>query len=260
MQPHDESSLSTHIDPDTLALLALGEPVASSLEREHLAACGLCSGELAELGAAARLARDSISVEPLAVPSADVWSRIQVELHLGDAAKADADAADEADEAMPARDPRGTPAIPLRARRRWPVLLAAAASIVVLVAAATVGWLLLRPVPPRVLASTTLEALPAWPEATGEAVVERLPDGERVVRVTLDAPPTPGDYREAWLLTEDATDLVSLGVMSDSPATFAVPEGIDLAEFDLVDVSAEPTDGDPAHSGDSIVRGRLSVG
>ena len=36
-----------------------------------------------------------------------------------------------------------------------------------------------------------------------------------------------------------------------------VPAGIDPAQFALVDVSREPVDGEPAHSGDSIVRGLL---
>jgi hypothetical protein len=39
--------------------------------------------------------------------------------------------------------------------------------------------------------------------------------------------------------------------------TFAVPAGLDLDRFRLVDVSDEPRDGNPAHSGDSIVRGAL---
>jgi anti-sigma-K factor RskA len=248
MQRHDHESVTLHLDPDTLALLALGEPVATDDDRRHLASCDRCSGELAELGVAARVARDSISVEPLAVPSAAVWSRIQADLGF-------ADPIDIAD--------GGTgiaPVTPLSTGRRWGVVAAAAAAVVVLVAGATIGWRLLRPVPPEVLASATLEALPSWPDATGDAVVERLPGGERVVRLTLDAPATPGDYREAWLITGDATALVSLGVVSETTSTFAIPEGIDLEEYELVDVSAEPTDGDPSHSGDSIVRGRLSAG
>ena len=37
----------------------------------------------------------------------------------------------------------------------------------------------------------------------------------------------------------------------------ALSADIDLAEFVLVDISAEPEDGAPEHSGDSIVRGEL---
>ena len=50
---------------------------------------------------------------------------------------------------------------------------------------------------------------------------------------------------------------MSLGLLEGASGRFVVPDGIDLDEFTLVDVSAEPVDGDPAHSGDSIVRGEL---
>jgi hypothetical protein len=38
-----------------------------------------------------------------------------------------------------------------------------------------------------------------------------------------------------------------------------IPDGLDLAEFPVVDVSREPLDGDPAHSSDSISRGTLEL-
>jgi hypothetical protein len=38
-----------------------------------------------------------------------------------------------------------------------------------------------------------------------------------------------------------------------------IPESVDLARYSVVDISAEPVDGDPTHSGDSIVRGALDV-
>ena len=37
-----------------------------------------------------------------------------------------------------------------------------------------------------------------------------------------------------------------------------LPAQVDVGEFPVVDVSIEPADGDPAHSGDSVVRGTLS--
>ena len=66
-----------------------------------------------------------------------------------------------------------------------------------------------------------------------------------------------GDYREVWLIREDGQALISLGVLDDASGTFRVPDGVDLDEYRLVDISFEPVDGDPAHSGDSIVRGEL---
>ncbi len=40
--------------------------------------------------------------------------------------------------------------------------------------------------------------------------------------------------------------------------TFEVPDDVDLDRFDVVDVSVEPDDGDPTHSGASILRGDLT--
>ncbi|HEU4758159.1 MAG TPA: anti-sigma factor, partial [Agromyces sp.] len=76
--------------------------------------------------------------------------------------------------------------------------------------------------------------------------------------VDLDAAVPAGDVREVWLIRTDASGLVSLGLLEGDSGRFVVPDGIDLGEFTLVDVSAEPVDGDPAHSGDSIVRGELT--
>ena len=55
----------------------------------------------------------------------------------------------------------------------------------------------------------------------------------------------------------DVTQLVSLGVLEGDSGTFAIPAGLELDELPVVDVSLEPFDGDPAHSGDSVVRGTL---
>ena len=48
------------------------------------------------------------------------------------------------------------------------------------------------------------------------------------------------------------------GLLEGSEGTFPLPAGVDLSEYSVVDVSREPSDGDPAHSGDSIVRGALA--
>ncbi|MGV8896663.1 MAG: anti-sigma factor domain-containing protein [Rhodoglobus sp.] len=108
------------------------------------------------------------------------------------------------------------------------------------------------------LASAALEAFPGWSGSTGEALVEELPGGGRVIELSLTISGEVSGYREVWLITSDASELVSLGVVDGISGTFIVPEGLDLSRYDLVDVSSEPYDGNPAHSGDSIVRGKLS--
>ena len=249
-----------HVDPDTLALLALGESVESAEESAHLAACPECALELASFTLAARVGRESLTSEPLDVPHDRVWERIAGELQIAQPQPQPQPQPlpqlTPRPQPQPQLTPRPTP-IAARPRRRLVVAVAAAAAVVALVAAGGAVWVALTPSAPTVLATAQLDALPQWPTASGSARLERLADGSRVVRVTLDAPVDDGGFREAWLITSDASALVSLGVMRDGSATFAVPDGIDTSSYDLVDVSEEAFDGDPAHSGDSIVRGAL---
>jgi hypothetical protein len=245
-----------HLDPETLALLALGEAVDTPADRAHLDECPECGRELLSLESVARVGRGSFSADAtapaageLSVPSARVWSSIVSELGLTDVTPPI-----EADGGSKPHAPRLAPVIPMRSRvvRR----VAAAAAAIALIAAGGLAWQLLRPDAPELLATATLDAFPDWPTARGEATVRIGDDGERLVTVTIEAP-DDGGYREAWLITGDASALVSLGVVRDSTTTFTVPDDIDLDRYDLVDVSAEADDGDPAHSGDSIVRGKL---
>ncbi|MFH8273688.1 hypothetical protein [Streptomyces roseolus] len=47
----------------------------------------------------------------------------------------------------------------------------------------------------------------------------------------------------------------SAGRPPDGHATLPVPDNIDLNEYSVVDVSLQPYNGKPDHSGDSLVRG-----
>ena len=90
------------------------------------------------------------------------------------------------------------------------------------------------------------------------AEVEQSRDGTRTITVTLEGEAEADDYREVWLIRNDGAALISVGMLEGSSGSFPIPEGVDLAEYDLVDISFEPIDGNPAHSGDSIVRGQLA--
>lgn len=90
----------------------------------------------------------------------------------------------------------------------------------------------------------------------GTATVYRSPDG-RVLELTLDSRAPGQGFREVWLLDAASGELVSLGVLNGTEATLSVPDGLELADYPVVDVSREPLNGDPAHSGDSIARGKL---
>jgi len=141
-------------------------------------------------------------------------------------------------------------------RGRW-IPLAAAAAAVVIVGGIAVAVSLQQGPSVEVLAAAELGALPEWVGAVGEAVVEVSDDGERNVVVTMEPDGAVGGYREVWLISEDLSDLVSIGVLEGEGGRFVIPQGIDLEDYPIVDVSDEPLDGNPDHSGNSIVRGTL---
>jgi anti-sigma-K factor RskA len=70
--------------------------------------------------------------------------------------------------------------------------------------------------------------------------------------------PTDGrDFYEIWLM-DTAQHLVALGtfqVPSSGTATVRVPLPAKPSAYRYLDVSREPADGNPAHSGDSVLRG-----
>src|SRR4051812_28075536 len=72
----------SHVDPDVLALLALGEEVASSEELAHLESCAACRAEIENLARAATVGRSVIGAGELLQPPPRVWSRIAEELEL----------------------------------------------------------------------------------------------------------------------------------------------------------------------------------
>ncbi len=83
-------------------------------------------------------------------------------------------------------------------------------------------------------------------------------DGAYYLDIDLhDAPTAVGGYLEVWLIDRDVQGMVSLGPYQ-GPGRFLVPAGVDPAAFPVVDVSDEPVDGLPTHSGVSVVRGVLA--
>jgi anti-sigma-K factor RskA len=145
------------------------------------------------------------------------------------------------------------PIEPARRRRRAPLWLlgAAAAAVVAVVGVAVVVD---RTDEPAVVASTSLERL--GPQGSGDA--ELLDeDGDLVLHVDT-AGLDPGDgFLEVWVIDPEVTKLVSLGP-SRPDGNYDLPPGLDPERFPVVDVSVEPLDGDPAHSGDSALRGTLT--
>lgn len=230
-----------HLDPDLLALLALGEQVAEPRDSAHLAECAACSEELANLSHAADVGCASLDAGELLEPDPRVWQRVRDELGV----------------AQPAPPVTELRRHARRSRPRWVIPVAIAASAVIVAGVGVGVTATLAPPPVTVLASATLNAFPGWQGSSGEAIVEKGPDGARLLHVTLTEADKKAGYREAWLMSSDLKSLVSLGVVRDGSGTFTVPDGIDMSKYDVVDISDEPYDGNPAHSGDSIVRGQL---
>lgn len=135
---------------------------------------------------------------------------------------------------------------------RLPWVLAAAAAVVVVAVGAVA---VLRPTTedPTVLASAPLDQLADRGEGTAELVDE---DGTLELHLeTADLDPGDG-FLEVWVIDTEVSKLVSLGPLR-ADGVYDLPDGLDPEAFPVVDVSVEPIDGDPAHSGDSVLRGQL---
>lgn len=253
----------SHLDPDILPLVALGEQKLTPADRSHLDECPQCTAEVDALRRTAAIGRSTIVIDTLESPPPRVWDSIVDELGLSIGAEQSAaeDVTVSAPEAIPAHAPRENAArVHDRSSRRrvggWTRGLLALAATVALVVVVGGVWSLTSLPQTTPIASAELLAFPDHPGAHGEAVVEESGQ-ERSVVVTLDAAPIPGTFREVWLISADATQILSLGILDSQTGTFAIPADVDLDEFVLVDISAEPDGGPPEHSGDSIVRGEL---
>lgn len=246
--------MSVHSDPDDLALRALGEEVDVQVE-SHVATCAQCQHELEALRAVVATAR-TVEPEdsPMAPPPA-VWDAVVAELGLGAGASSGAGAG------AGARAGASDELAQRRSRRSRLGLAALTAAAVVLgIAVGAAGAVLLTgdddEVPATVVAEAQLAALPEH-EGTGEASVRGGGD-QRVLELDVSDLSKGSGFYEVWLLDENGERLVSLGLLEGTHGTFPIPAAVDVAEFPVVDVSIEPADGDPAHSGDSVVRGVLS--
>lgn len=261
-----------HLDDEILAMVALGEHELDGEAREHLEQCRRCSMELDAIRRLVTVGRAAADVE-LVAPGPGVWQAIHSELALTDAVAQDPLSAPAQPESrtnaprilsQPAPDAeaensagdsaRITPI--QRARggsgfgRWWPM---AAAALFVGIIAGVIGAQLWPTASEQVLAEAALEPFPNW-QASGSAQLAEL-DGVRELIVDLEAP--SGGLREVWLINPETSGLLSLGLLDGTRGQFRIPTDVDLAGYSVVDISEEPNDGDPGHSGDSIVRGEL---
>jgi hypothetical protein len=275
-----------HSTPEQLALAALREPL-SDADTAHLAACEECRAEVASL----QRAVDALAVPQLAAPGASVapppavWAAIAAATGVTAAprpevvvASAGVPPVSPAPALTAAPSPSRTPAgigrsmaepsagavLPFRARRRPLLLVAAAAVAGAAMGAGAVAVLRDGATQPEVdPIATTVVAVALDPladnDASGRAEVVQRADGTRVLEVELRADDLDDRYYEVWLIDEAVQDMVPVGVARSGRVSFELPVGLDLDRFPIVDVSVEPLDGDPRHSGVSVARGVLDI-
>jgi hypothetical protein len=194
----------------------------------------------------------------LQAPPPDVWEAIE-------AALAEPDPADERVPLAAVDSPPGAPPATSFAaasadrrdasgRARWVVSAVGIAALVILLALG--AWLLSGSGSDTIIGRTELEALDDPGAVVGDARVVDV-DGELRLQINTEAL-DPGDdgYLEVWVIDPDITELVSLGPVRPD-GTYDLPAGLDPERFPIVDISREPLNGDPTHSGDSLVQGQL---
>jgi hypothetical protein len=94
------------------------------------------------------------------------------------------------------------------------------------------------------------------PAAGGVARVVGGPDGRLRLDVHGLHPLGARGFYELWLIR--GTRLVALAsfrVGASGRASVEAPLGVDPHAYGVIDISAEPADGNPGHSGDSVLRG-----
>jgi len=109
----------------------------------------------------------------------------------------------------------------------------------------------------RVVALDPVE--PAGGSAHGTATILGRAGGRARFVVRGLKPSANGGFYELWLMNS-ADDLVSLGsfrVPASGNAVVTVPLPADPDGFAALDISAEPADGNPAHSASSVLRAPL---
>lgn len=256
-----------HPDQEELVLLALGEGGAHA---GHLDTCDTCSAEVAALRRVAAIGVETQEVRDLPPPPDAVWDRIASATGASTVDSAGrrfgnvTDPAADRDRRGPAG--RGPDRGPGRHRRmrRWALV---AVTAVAALAVGVAGTLVVTrdrgqtaQVCGSVVARADLSALPLAPSgATGEARV--LCDGpDRRLHLHVTGLPLQPGYYEVWLIDPDSMEMTAVGVLGDGgDVLLPLASTTDLRKYRLVDISAEQYDNNQAHSGESLLRGQLTI-
>lgn len=253
-----------HTSPDVLALMALGEVAGTPAELDHAAVCPDCSKEVAELARIADVGRSATGSDTLEAPSPQVWERISAELGLSTAGTPTLTAARPAASVSELDSRRGLATGPGKGAtsggRRFLALAVAAALALIAGIGIGIGFTQRVEEPAnRVIASAELKPLPKWAGTTGNAKVTADGRGNRELVLQVSTPQPVDGTLKVWLMKESIRDPQAMGVVRNGEARIAIPPGMSLFQFPVVDISDEPPgDTDEQHSGNSVVRGALT--
>jgi len=222
--PDNEPNPDEHFDHDRLVRLGAGAP-RSHAESAHLDTCADCRASVTEIELTLA---PGTPVRPQDPPS-EVWPRIAAELPH-------------------ASSPWW--------RTRWAATAAAAVTGLAVGAALTAVVLADEPSRPDTVATAALSVPAGEGAASGTATLVEQ-NGRSTLVVDTHGLTAKGGYFEVWLL-DTTGQMYALGVLpEESSARLAVPEGISVSRFNIVDISAQQFNGDPSHSHDSVLRGTL---
>lgn len=218
--------------PDLVALLRGELSNAETLRvAEHLDECDECRADLADTAVGhALLSGAGRTLQP---PTARV----------------DADA--ETTPLPPAPTPPG-----LLTRWSRPLALVAAATALV-VGSAAVTSIVVRGADEDVPVATPQQADFEPVEGSGGGRVEMV-DDDGAVSMTIETRDLPkagkGEFYQVWLFNPETGKMLSLGILGpEGKGGFQFPDTL-LGGYQVVDVSLEKDDGDPAHSVTSVLR------
>jgi anti-sigma-K factor RskA len=249
-----------HVDPEVVALIALGEDAGTTDDLAHLNGCAHCAQQLQAIASVVTTARQAGVPGELASPPAELWSRIAVQSgvpagHSLAAAQEGRDQHSPAGASAGKRHGRGT-------WRRRPLAAAIAgviAGVIIGLGGVAIAHFQHQQPTTHVVARFALRPLPQFPQwhtASGTAVMESGAGGLRL-RVAVRAPSRPGFF-EVWLLARNGVSMISLGDLDRRhTGQFTLPPGVDLHNYSRVDISLQPFNGSTAHSKISVVRGTL---
>jgi hypothetical protein len=237
----------SHADPEELAGLAVDPMDGPADVREHAATCPECAGLVAAFTGVRRRAGD----DALVPPPAGLRAQVMAEVHAGDA------------QAPPESVPAET-----AARRGVPLWFVGVAAALALLAGIGLGRIGAGDTgapeavaPPAdtgtVVAATDLTALDSDADR-GEASAVQT-DDTFTIRVSASELGDEPGVHEVWLINVDGERMISIGLLaSGDEGEFDVPMDLIDQGYRIVDISVEPDDGDPTHSGVSIARGELA--